>query len=77
MSNEPELGISYREIDTPALLVDLDLFQRNLSQMARFFAGRSASLRPHAKTHKCPQIALRQLEAGAIGITCAKWARLK
>jgi D-serine deaminase-like pyridoxal phosphate-dependent protein len=40
--------------------------------MARFFADRPSSLRPHAKTHKCPEIARRQLEAGAIGITCAK-----
>ena len=40
--------------------------------MATFFADKPVSLRPHAKTHKCPQIALRQLDAGAIGITCAK-----
>jgi D-serine deaminase-like pyridoxal phosphate-dependent protein len=60
------------EIDTPALLLDLDAFERNVNRMAQFFAGRPTSLRPHAKTHKCPTIALRQLEAGAIGITCAK-----
>jgi D-serine deaminase-like pyridoxal phosphate-dependent protein len=72
MSSEPRLGISILEIDTPALLLDLDAFERNLSIMARFFADRPTSLRPHAKTHKCPQVALRQLEAGAIGITCAK-----
>ena len=40
--------------------------------MAAFFADKPATIRPHSKTHKCPQIALRQLEAGAIGITCAK-----
>ena len=40
--------------------------------MAQFFADRPTSLRPHAKTHKCPEIARRQIEAGAIGITCAK-----
>jgi D-serine deaminase-like pyridoxal phosphate-dependent protein len=68
----PELGTPVDELDTPALLLNLDLFNANLVKMAAFFDGRQASLRPHAKTHKCPQIALRQLEAGAIGITCAK-----
>jgi D-serine deaminase-like pyridoxal phosphate-dependent protein len=72
MSKQLKIGASYLEIDTPALLLDLDAFERNLSTMARFFADRPTSLRPHAKTHKCPQVALRQLEAGAIGITCAK-----
>ncbi len=72
MSHEPKSGASYLEIDTPALLLDLDAFERNLSTMACFFADRPTALRPHAKTHKCPQVALRQLEAGAIGITCAK-----
>lgn len=60
------------EIDTPALLIDLDALERNIARMAAFFQGRPAKLRPHAKTHKCPEIAQRQMEAGAIGITCAK-----
>ena len=60
------------QLDTPALLLDLDAFNHNVARMAAFFADKRANLRPHAKTHKCPQIALRQLEAGAIGITCAK-----
>ncbi len=72
MRRIPELGTPADELDTPALLLDLDAFEANLRKMAGFFAGRRAALRPHAKTHKCPQIALRQLEAGAIGITCAK-----
>lgn len=59
-------------LDTPALLVDLDALEHNLSLMAAFFAGRPASLRPHTKTHKCPEIARRQLAAGARGVTCAK-----
>ena len=59
------------EIDTPALLVDLDAMESNLQQMASFFAGRSCKLRPHFKNHKTPALARRQLEAGAIGITCA------
>ena len=72
MSYEPRPGIDIDQIDTPALLLDLDAFERNVRTMARFFADKPTSLRPHAKTHKCPRIALRQLEAGAIGITCAK-----
>ena len=72
MRLEPQPGTPVDELDTPALLLDLDAFEHNLGQMARFFAGLPASLRPHAKTHKCPQIVLRQLQAGAIGITCAK-----
>ncbi|NMB16467.1 MAG: DSD1 family PLP-dependent enzyme [Firmicutes bacterium] len=44
----------------------------NIEQMARYFASRKAKLRPHAKTHKSPFLAWKQLEAGAIGITCAK-----
>jgi D-serine deaminase-like pyridoxal phosphate-dependent protein len=65
-------GMAVNELDTPALLLDLDGLERNIQKMAEFFASRPVALRPHAKTHKCPQIALRQLAAGAIGITCAK-----
>ncbi|NLM94230.1 MAG: DSD1 family PLP-dependent enzyme [Firmicutes bacterium] len=46
--------------------------EENIEQMARYFASRKAKLRPHAKTHKSPFLAWKQLEAGAIGITCAK-----
>ncbi len=60
------------EVDTPALVLDLDLMEHNIATMARFFAARDADLRPHFKTPKCPEVARRQLEAGAIGITCAK-----
>jgi len=61
-----------REIDTPALVIDLDVLGANIARMQAFFAGRRAQLRPHFKTHKCPEIARRQLAAGAKGITCAK-----
>ena len=66
------IGISKEEIDTPALLIDLDVFEANIRTMADFFNTVNAELRPHAKTHKTPIIAHKQLEAGAIGITCAK-----
>ena len=66
------IGISKEEIDTPALLIDLDVFEANIQTMADFFKTVNAELRPHAKTHKTPIIAHKQIEAGAIGITCAK-----
>jgi D-serine deaminase-like pyridoxal phosphate-dependent protein len=72
MPYQPRPGAALDEIDTPALLLDLDAFEHNLHYMAAFFADKPTSLRPHAKTHKCPEIARRQLQAGAIGITCAK-----
>lgn len=58
-------------LETPALLLDLSMMERNLARMAVFFEGRPARLRPHYKNHKCPMLAHRQLAAGAIGITCA------
>jgi len=66
------LGDSMYEIDTPALLVDLDIMERNIKTMADAFRGMSAGLRPHTKTHKTPIIAHKQIAAGAIGVTCAK-----
>ncbi|HTO71888.1 MAG TPA: DSD1 family PLP-dependent enzyme [Myxococcota bacterium] len=60
------------EIDTPALVVDLERMERNIAAMSRFFADKRAKLRPHWKTPKCVEVAERQLAAGAIGITCAK-----
>lgn len=62
--------MTLEEIDTSALLVDLDAMERNLAKMARFFSG-ATKLRPHYKNHKCPALALRQMAAGAIGMTCA------
>jgi len=59
------------DLQTPALVVDLDLMEANLERMAAFFRTVPARLRPHFKNHKCPDLAARQLDAGAIGITCA------
>lgn len=66
------VGLPVSELDTPALLIDLDAFERNIATMAGDIAQRGARWRPHAKAHKTPAIAHRQLAAGAIGITCAK-----
>ncbi len=60
------------DIDTPALVIDLDKMERNIDKMATFFEGQASNVRPHTKTHKCPVLAHKQLQAGAHGITCAK-----
>ncbi len=57
---------------TPVLLIDLDAFENNIRTMSRHFADRPEGLRPHAKTHKCAEIARQQLDAGAVGICVAK-----
>src|SRR6185503_409202 len=60
------------EIPTPALLLDLDRFERNIARMATHVRAAGKALRPHAKTHRCPEIARRQVAAGALGVACAK-----
>src|ERR671931_2322284 len=60
------------EIPTPALLLDLDRFERNIERMAAHARRSGKALRPHAKTHKCAEIARRQIAAGALGVACAK-----
>jgi D-serine deaminase-like pyridoxal phosphate-dependent protein len=59
-------------VDTPALLLDLDAFEKNLTRLAAAAAGAGVRLRPHAKSHKCPVIALRQMASGAVGVCCQK-----
>ncbi len=59
-------------LDTPTLIIDLDAFEHNLKAMHDVAAKRGIALRPHAKTHKCATIGRLQMEAGAIGLCCAK-----
>ena len=59
------------EIDTPEIMVDRDVLQRNIERMAEAVRAKGLALRPHAKTHKIPEIAALQLEAGAVGLTVA------
>ena len=70
--NYEYIGMPADAIDTPALLVDLDALEFNIETMARHFKEAGVNLRPHSKSHKTPALAHKQLEAGAIGITCAK-----
>ena len=65
-------GDSVDDVDTPALVVDLDVFEHNLDLMANAVRGGGVALRPHAKSHKCPDIAYAQIERGAVGICCQK-----
>ena len=67
-----EIGMALEEVDTPALLIDLDAFERNLQHLADAVAGSSVRLRPHAKTHKCAVIGRRQMALGAVGVCCQK-----
>lgn len=75
-ADAPALGEEYRgrdkaELPTPALLVDLDRFEQNVRTMAEHAKTAGCGLRPHAKTHKCPEIARRQIAAGALGVCVA------
>lgn len=65
-----KVGDRVDAIETPALVVDLDAFERNLDRMAE--ATRDIRLRPHAKAHKCVAIARAQLDRGAVGVCCQK-----
>ena len=70
--NEALIGKAYAaDLQTPALLLDLDAFEANLAAMAKAVARHSRKLRPHVKAHKSARIGRRQLEAGAIGLCCA------
>jgi len=60
------------EIPTPALLLDLDAFEANVTTMAAFVAASGKGFRPHGKTHKCPEIARRLVAAGAVGSCTAR-----
>jgi D-serine deaminase-like pyridoxal phosphate-dependent protein len=60
------------DLDTPALLIDVDVMQRNLRRAADYAREKGLRLRPHTKTHKIPALARLQLSMGAVGLTVAK-----
>src|SRR5579862_3479588 len=60
------------EIDTPALLVDLDVMEANLRRAQEYLSSHHVAFRPHMKTHKTPEIGRMQVKLGAVGLTCAK-----
>jgi 3-hydroxy-D-aspartate aldolase len=63
---------SRRSLNTPALVLDLEMLDRNIAEMANFAKAHNVKLRPHSKTHKSADIARRQIAAGALGVCCAK-----
>src|SRR5262249_17202777 len=65
------IGLNKADLPTPALLVDLDLFEANLKTLADHCKKTGCGFRPHAKTHKCPEIGKRQVESGALGVSAA------
>jgi D-serine deaminase-like pyridoxal phosphate-dependent protein len=65
-------GIRVEDLDTPAMLIDIDAMDRNIGHIANTLRTAGVNWRPHAKGHKTPAIAHRQIAAGAIGVTCAK-----
>ena len=72
-NNRPaEVGMPVDAVITPCLLVELDAFERNVARMAEFARQQGLRLRPHAKTHKSPAIALYQVDHGAVGVCCQK-----
>ena len=68
IASQPEPATA---LSTPALVVDLDVFEANVAAMAALLPGTGKTLRPHVKTHRTPELARRQLGGLAIGITCA------
>ena len=74
MAQQPpaRVGDALVEVDTPALLVELEPFERNLQLMTDSVLESGVRLRPHAKTHKCPEIAAQQIALGAVGVCCQK-----
>jgi D-serine deaminase-like pyridoxal phosphate-dependent protein len=60
------------DFDTPCLILDMDILERNLEKMQSTVSRAGKNIRPHAKTHKCSALARKQMEAGAIGICAAK-----
>lgn len=72
LSPPAAIGDDLQDVDTPALIIDLDVFERNLQKMSAELKKLGVRLRAHSKTHKCPEIARRQIAAGAIGVCCQK-----
>lgn len=68
----PTAEIRVPDLDTPSLLIDLDVTEANIAEMARVARDAGVRLRPHTKTHKSPEVARLQVDAGAAGITVAK-----
>ncbi len=72
MNAEYQTGVPVADVDTPALLMDMDAVQGNIRRREKLAKDAGIAYRPHAKSHKSPVIARMQLAAGAVGVCCAK-----
>src|SRR5690606_11551073 len=72
MRAERLIGESVEQLDTPALVIDLDAMERNLQRMAVWAKQQGLRLRPHAKTHKSDELAQLQMAQGAVGVCVQK-----
>ena len=63
---------SIHDLETPSVLVDLDRLEKNIARMSERARAAGIALRPHAKTHKVPEIGWMQVRAGAVGLSVAK-----
>ena len=72
ISQRELIGQPVETLDTPCLVVDEEVLQANIQALQTFISGLGLKLRPHAKSHKCPDLARHQLAAGAVGICCQK-----
>ena len=72
LAESPPIGCTKDELDTPALCLDLDIMEANIRAVAETCQAHGVAWRPHSKGHKVPSIARQEIEAGALGITCAK-----
>jgi len=72
VATDPLLGQVVTVLDTPALIVDLDVIETNIARIAKLCRDNSVNGRPHVKGNKTVEIVRQELAAGAIGITCAK-----
>jgi len=68
----PPIGATLDQLETPCLVIDLDAFERNIAKMGKYCRSHGVAWRPHSKGHKSPAIARKLIEAGAVGMTCAK-----
>jgi D-serine deaminase-like pyridoxal phosphate-dependent protein len=68
----PAAGVHVSDLDTPAIVIDLDIMERNLRKLSDYSQQHGLRVRPHTKTHKIPALARKQIELGAAGLTVAK-----
>jgi hypothetical protein len=71
-AGQDEVGLAVEELDTPALLIDLDALEHNIRTFAATMEGRGCVWRPHCKAVRSPELAHMLIDAGAVGVTCAK-----